>query len=238
MDIQDKLVKILTILKEMEEPISRQLLTDIFMGRETKEIQELEMDQIESFGIGEDSDDEDALPQFIDKAIEEGFIKYKPAKSRTIIITPAGKKFRKHPHEVEMSEEEEFNGGSGDVELDDEMLRLMRENAAAQKVAVKSEHTRLQIALIQAIDRKIALDDFAESHNVDLDTVLDEIFNLRKMGKQPNISYFTDEVIGADEVDEVRNSLPDGKFDTAFVNAEWGDVYNVQELRLLELVLS
>lgn len=240
MDIQDKIVKILTILHEAGHEISRKHLQDIFAGKESAQLAELELDQLESFGIGEDSDDDgDLIPNIIDKMLELSLVRQKSVKSGLISISVAGKRFRKNPTEVIMDEEEEFSeAGSGDVELDDDMLRVMRETAAARNAAVKSEHTRLQISLIQAIDRKIALDDFAESHNIDLDDVLSELNKLRAMGKSIDITYFTNEVIGADEVEEVRDSLPDGKFDMDAVTEEWGDVYNPQELQLLKLVLS
>jgi ATP-dependent DNA helicase RecQ len=103
---------------------------------------------------------------------------------------------------------------------------------------ITSERSRRQIKLIHAIDRKIALDDFAESENIDLDEVLDDLEALLHHGKRMDITYFTDEVIGREDIEEVRDSMPNGKFNMDFLYKEWGDVYNEEELRLLQYILS
>lgn len=101
-----------------------------------------------------------------------------------------------------------------------------------------SARTKLQMKLIRAIDRKIALDDFAQSENIDLDELLDNLEDLLHHGKRMDISYFVNEVIGQDNVEEVRDSMEDDTFDMDTMRAEWGDVYNEEELRLLRYVLS
>jgi hypothetical protein len=53
-----------------------------------------------------------------------------------------------------------------------------------------------------------------------------------------DITYFTDEVIGKEDIKEVRESLPNGKCSIQFLEQEWGDVYNEEELRLLQYILS
>ena len=81
------------------------------------------------------------------------------------------------------------------------------------------------------------MDDFAESENIDLDEVLDDLENMLQHGKRMDISYFTNEVLGKEDVEEVRASMGSNPDMTA-LRQEWGDVYNEEELRLLRYILS
>ena len=114
----------------------------------------------------------------------------------------------------------------------------MKEGVLSIDQKVRNPRTKRQIKLIQAIDRKIALDDFAQNENIDLDEVIDELEALRNNGKNLDITYFTDEVIGPDEVQEVRESLAELGGNLQKLRKEWEDVYNEQELRLLAYILS
>ena len=55
--------------------------------------------------------------------------------------------------------------------------------------------SKLKIAIIQAIDRKIDLNEVAESNCLDFDQLLDEIEAIVNAGTRINISYFIDEII-------------------------------------------
>lgn len=221
------------VLLEAETPLTRNQIQCILMGKETQEMEELEYDQLECFGIGENND-EDEWPNILDKCLQEGFLKEKSVKHGTLTITPAGKKFNKKPHEVIVNDEEDFNGsevGGLDDVLSGALMESM--NQAMQNT---SERTRRQIKLIKAIDRKIALDDFAQSENIDLDEVLNDLEDLRKHGKKMDIRYFINEIISKEDIEEFRDSI-EGPFVMEDVEEEWGDVYNTQELRLLHYLL-
>lgn len=237
MNIQDKIVKTITIIQEAGQGLTREQLQAILLGNGTEEIRAQELDQLESFGIAEGADEEDWSSIF-DRAIEEGLLKVKNQKQNTLTYTPEGKKFRKKPHPINMSEEatEENYTAVDDVMLDDVMLGTVegKNDSALNNV---TERSKRQIKLIHAIDRKIALDDFAESENIDLDDVLDDLEALLHHGKRMDITYFTDEVIGKEDIEEVRDSM-DGTYDMDSLRQEWGDVYNEEELRLLRYILS
>lgn len=237
MNIQDKIVKTITIIQEAGQGLTRELLQAILLGNGTEEIRAQELDQLESFGIAEGADEEDWSSIF-DRAIEEGLLKVKNQKQNTLTYTPEGKKFRKKPYPINMSEEatEENYTAVDDVMLDDVMLGTVegKNDNALNNV---TERSKRQIKLIHAIDRKIALDDFAESENIDLDDVLDDLEALLHHGKRMDITYFTDEVIGKEDIEEVRDSM-DGTYDMDSLRQEWGDVYNEEELRLLRYILS
>ena len=98
---------------------------------------------------------------------------------------------------------------------------------------VSSEHTRLQIKLIRAIDRKIALDEFAEQEHLDFDSILDELEKMLQSGHRFNIRYFVDEVIEQQDTQEILDFFDANGDNMKLCNDEWGDVYKTQELRLI-----
>lgn len=238
MNIQDRIVKTIIVMQEAGQGLTRELLQNILIGKETEELQALELDQLESFGIAEGMEEEDWNSIF-DRAIEEGLLKVKNQKQNTLTYTPEGKKFRKKPHTIILGDgtDEEDYGGVGDAELDAVMRTAMgdRHNESAHQPT--SERSKRQIKLIHAIDRKIALDDFAENENIPLDEVLDDLEALLQHGKRMDITYFTNEVIGQEDIEDVRSSM-DGDYDMVSLRKEWGDVYNEEELRLLHYILA
>ena len=105
---------------------------------------------------------------------------------------------------------------------------------AGQKASAK---TKQQIKLVHAIDRKIALDDFAESESISFDEVLDELEKLIRQGLNVDITYFTNEVLGEECVQELVDFMASmKKFSMEKVISEYGDVYNEEELRLAYIV--
>ncbi len=237
MNIQNHIVKAIIVIQEAGIGLTRKQLQDILTGNESDEVQSNEFDQLDSFGIADGSEDEDWNAIF-DRAIEEGLLKVKNQKRHTITYTTEGKKFRKKPHFVKMGEDDEDYSGIDDPELISVMRGAMSNGIPSIEQQVRNPRTKRQIKLIQAIDRKIALDDFAQNENIDLDEVIDELEALRKSGKNLDITYFTDEVIGPDEVEEVRESLSELGGNIQKLREEWSDVYNEQELRLLAYIFS
>jgi superfamily II DNA helicase RecQ len=238
MNIQDKIVKSIIVIQEAGQGLTREQLHNILAGKETEELQSMELDQLESFGIA-DGTDEDDWNAIFDRAIEEGLLKIKNQKQHTITYTPNGKKYRKKPYAINLgdgSEEEEYINVSED-ELDAVMRIAMNEKQAEAYKHITSERSKRQIKLIQAIDRKIALDDFAENENIDLDEVLDDLEALLQHGKRLDITYFIKEIIDKDDMQEVKESMGD-KVTIDRLRKEWGDVYNEEELRLLCYILT
>ena len=238
MNIQDRIVKTIIVIQEAGQGLTREQLQAILLGNETEELQALELDQLESFGIAEGMDEEDWNSIF-DRAIEEGLLKIKNQKQHTLTYTPEGKKFRKKPKAIILGDgtDEDDYVGVGDDELDAVMRNALNEKREEAAGHLTSERSKRQIKLIRAIDRKIALDDFAENENVDLDDVLDELETMLQHGKRMDITYFTDEVLGKEDVEDVRMSMGPNP-DMNALRQEWGDVYNAEELRVAHCVLS
>ncbi len=217
MNIQDSIVKIIAALQEAGVGLTR------------KQLQEM---------LSAAGNNMDWTP-ICDRALEVGLLKIKNQRARTLTYTPEGKKFCKKPYPVSLSGEKPQRPAAPSVGdgLDEDLLLVMRGTADSRGQQVTSARSRLQLKLIRAIDRKIALDDFAESENIDLDEVLDNLEDLRNHGKHLDITYFVNEVIGQDNVDEVRDSFDGSPFDMDAIISEWGDVYNDEELRLLGFIL-
>ncbi len=74
------------------------------------------------------------------------------------------------------------------------------EDLRVRTVAKKSQ---LKVSIIQAIDRKIALDDIALSKGLDINEILDEIEAIVYSGTKINIDYFLEEIMDDDRVDEI-----------------------------------
>lgn len=238
MNIQDRIVKSIIVIQEAGQGLTREQLQNILVGKETEELQALELDQLESFGIADGTDEEDWNAIF-DRAIEEGLLKIKNQKQHTITYTPNGKKYRKKPYPVNLgdgSDDEEYINVPED-ELDAVMRVAMNDKHDEAYKNITSERSKRQIKLIQAIDRKIALDDFAENENIDLDEVLDDLEALLQHGKRLDISYFINEIIDKDDMEEVKESMGE-KVTLDRLRKEWGDVYNEEELRLLCYILA
>ena len=71
------------------------------------------------------------------------------------------------------------------------------------RVRTVPKKSQLKISLIQAIDRKIALDDFALSKGMDMDEILTELEAIVYSGTKINISYFLEEVMEEDKVEDI-----------------------------------
>lgn len=235
MEAKESLVNIIKALTEVGQPLTKQILTDFLTGKETRETVAMQAEDYETFGCG-DMHDEDYWSTVIDAALESKFLKMKPAKSDTIGPTTEGKKFAKKPTSFEIPDEDEPNDSlTDDRGLD--ALVLMAQSDKMATESVTSARTKQQIKLIQAVDRKIALDDFAENEGLGLDEVLDELEALVHQGRKMDITYFTDEVLGQECVDELIDFFGTVKKDHVLAAAnEFDDVYNEEEIRLAYII--
>ena len=237
MDAKESLVKIIKALLEIGQSVPRQILIDYLTGKESREIEELGLYDNETYGIG-DAHDEDYWTTIIDKAFECGFLKRKPSKSDKLTASKEGKKFAKKPTPFMIDEEEEATDEniSRLQDLEDLIIQIPNNetDCSEQKASAK---TKQQIKLIHAIDRKIALDDFAENESISFDEVLEELEKLIRQGLNVDITYFTNEVLGEECVQELVDFMNGmKKFSMEKVISEYGDVYSEEELRLAYIV--
>ncbi len=93
----------------------------------------------------------------------------------------------------------------------EEFLKLIKEHVRENeiirpedlRVRTVANKSKLKVSIIQAIDRKIALDDIALSKGLDINELLDEIEAIVYSGTKINIDYFLDEVMDPDHIEEI-----------------------------------
>ena len=236
MEAKEPIVKLILALLEIDMPASRQLLLDYITGRRTRIIEEYELFDRDTYGVGESNDD-DFWSTIIDVAYESGFLKQMVTKNNDLVVTAAGKKFSKKPTSIIIPDDEPIGEGvDSGTELDSLLEQAQKDRLAATQMAA-SAHTKQQIKLISAIDRHIALDDFAEQEGLGIDEVLDDLETLVKQKRRINIAYFTNEVLGPECMQELLEYFENAKNDSIDrALAEYGDTYEEEELRLARVV--
>jgi ATP-dependent DNA helicase RecQ len=93
----------------------------------------------------------------------------------------------------------------------EEFLKVIKEHVKENeiirpedlRVRTVANKSKLKVSIIQAIDRKIALDDIALSKGLDIFELLDEIEAIVYSGTKINIDYFLNEIMDPDHVEEI-----------------------------------
>lgn len=94
----------------------------------------------------------------------------------------------------------------------------------------------LKVAIIQGIDRQIALDEIALSKGIEYDDLLEELASLIKSGVKLKIDYFIEDVMDLDRVDEIMEYFETTK-DSNLEHAreKLGSDYDDDEITLVRL---
>ena len=104
------------------------------------------------------------------------------------------------------------------------------------RVRTVANKSKIKVSIIQAIDRKVALDDIALSKGLEFGELLDEVEAIVYSGTRLNIDYFLDEIMDEDHMldiyDYFKESTTD-KIDDAM--DELGDDYTEDEIRLVRI---
>ncbi|MDR0814657.1 MAG: DNA helicase RecQ [Bacteroidales bacterium] len=108
-----------------------------------------------------------------------------------------------------------------------------------QDMVVKSviNKSGLKVYIIQAIDRKIALEDICESKNLDIPELLAEIEAIVNSGTKLNLDYYIDQILDEDHRDEIydyfRNAETESIEDAIKVLGE--DEFSEEDIRLIRV---
>ena len=104
------------------------------------------------------------------------------------------------------------------------------------RVRTVPNKSKMKVFIIQAVDRKISLEDIAVSKGLDFSELLDEIEAIIYSGTKINIDYFIDDAMDPDKAEEIfeyfRESQTDD-IDTAMT--ELGGDYTEEEIRLIRI---
>ncbi len=107
------------------------------------------------------------------------------------------------------------------------------EDLRVRSVANKS---RIKISIIQAIDRKIDLDELANSKCMEFGELLDEIEAIVYSGTKINIDYFINEVIDEDHQEDIFEYFKEADTDSlAEAIKELGSEYSEEEIRMMRI---
>lgn len=107
------------------------------------------------------------------------------------------------------------------------------EDLRVRSVANKS---RIKISIIQAIDRKIDLDELANSKCMEFGELLDEIEAIVYAGTKININYFINEVIDDDHQEDIFEYFKEAESDSLHdAIKELGNDYSEEEIRLMRI---
>lgn len=107
------------------------------------------------------------------------------------------------------------------------------EDLRVRSIANKSKQ---KISIIQAIDRRVPLDELAEAHGLEFTELLDEIEAIMYSGNKINISYYINETIDKDVQEEIFTYFKQTEHDdlaAAFENL--GEDYTEEEIRLMRI---
>ena len=104
------------------------------------------------------------------------------------------------------------------------------------RVRTVANKSKLKVSIIQAIDRKIALDELAESKGLDFNELLDEIEAIVYSGTKINIDYFLHEIMDDEHVDDIFEYFKESESDSIEdAIDEFGREYTEEEIRLIRI---
>lgn len=124
-----------------------------------------------------------------------------------------------------------------------EFLNLIRDYVQendierAEDVRVRTvPNNSVKISLIQAVDRKIALDELAASKGMDLPQLLDELESIVYAGTKIDISYHINDILDDDLQDEIYDYFRGSETDSILeAFKEFDGEYSEEELRLVRI---
>ena len=104
------------------------------------------------------------------------------------------------------------------------------------RIRTVANKSKLKVAIINAIDRKVALDDLAISKGVEFDELLDDVESIVYSGTKLNIDYFLEEILDEENLNEIYDYFKTS--DTDSIDAaieELGGEYTEEENRLVRV---
>ena len=97
--------------------------------------------------------------------------------------------------------------------------------------------SKKKVDIIQAIERRVMLDDLAHAQGLSMDELLDEIEAIVYSGTKINIKYYINELIDEDHVEDIKDYFledsDNGNLDEAI--DELGGDYTEEEIRLVRI---
>jgi len=109
----------------------------------------------------------------------------------------------------------------------------------ANEVVVKSSvnKSKTKIFIIQQIDRKVDLEEIAETINMSFEDMLTEIENICYSGTKLNLNYYIDQVIDSHKQDDIHDYFMNAETDSLEAALEDDSMsdYSEEEIRLMRI---
>lgn len=103
------------------------------------------------------------------------------------------------------------------------------------RVKTIANKSKLKVSIVQAIDRKVALDDLAESKGIDFEEMLNEVEAIVYSGTKINIDYFLNEVMEGDVIEDIYSYFKETEIDNLEKAFEKLNEYSENEVRLVRI---
>ena len=104
------------------------------------------------------------------------------------------------------------------------------------RVRTVANKSKMKVSIIQAIDRKIALDDIALTKGLDFSELLDEIEAIVYSGTKISIEYFLNEIMDSDHIEEIMDYFKESSTDSIQdALDELGGDFTEEEVRLVRI---
>ena len=104
------------------------------------------------------------------------------------------------------------------------------------RVRTVANKSKMKVSIIQGIDRKIALDELAESKGLEFSDLLEEVEAIVYSGTKINIDYFLEEVMDEDHVEDIFEYFKEAESDDLEAAIEeLGRDYTEEEIRLVRI---
>lgn len=124
-----------------------------------------------------------------------------------------------------------------------EFLELIRSYVEENEIERPEElrvrtvpNNSVKISLIQAVDRKIALDELAASKGMDLAQLLDELESIVYAGTKIDISYYINDILDDDLQEEIYDYFRGSETDSiSDAYNEFDGEYTEEELRMMRI---
>lgn len=103
------------------------------------------------------------------------------------------------------------------------------------RVKTVANKSKLKVAIVQSIDRKVALDDLAESKGIEFPELLAEVEAIVYSGTKINIDYFLEEVIDEDHIADIFDYFQEAESDDLEDAIKELGMYTEDEIRLVRI---
>ena len=103
------------------------------------------------------------------------------------------------------------------------------------RVKTVANKSKLKVSIVQAIDRKVALDDLAESKGIEFEEMLSEVEAIVYSGTKINIDYFLNEIMDSDIIDDIYQYFKETEADSLEDAVAELDSYTENEIRLVRI---